>query len=38
MTKLVVLEEEGEKVISLSLTLLEHKIRSHVTIGAHGDH
>lgn len=37
MTKLVVLEEEGEKAISLSLTLLEHEI-SHVTIGAHGDH
>ena len=38
MTKLVVLEEEGEKAISLSLTLLEHKIRNHVTTGTHGGH
>lgn len=36
MTKLVVLEEEEEKAISISLTLLEHKIRSHVSTGAHG--
>lgn len=38
MTKFVALEEEEEKAISLSHPLLERKIRSHVSTGAHGGH